>query len=222
MKGVAIVSGGMDSVTMAYILAALGDDLHLISFDYGQRHKKELDFASQCAFDLNVPQHVIDISSINILLRGSALTDKDVPVPDGHYAAETMKSTVVPNRNAIMLAIAYGAAVADGADYVATAVHAGDHFIYPDCRPEFTQAFEAMEKVATAGFAKDHLILMTPFIKMGKHEIAAAGHEAGVPYAKTWSCYKGGDKHCGTCGTCNERKEAFTLAGVPDPTEYEL
>lgn len=218
-KAIAIVSGGMDSVTLAYLLKSEGYDLHLLSFNYGQRHKKELDFAQLTARDLSAQHNVIDLSHIGSFLTGSALTD-DIPVPDGHYAEETMKITVVPNRNAIMLALAYGVAVAEGAEIVAVGVHAGDHFIYPDCRPEFINTFDRMERIATQGFSHPDLKLYAPFVSIGKHDIVTIGYKLGVPYQNTWSCYKGGAVHCGTCGTCVERKEAFQLAGVPDPTEY--
>ncbi len=220
-KAIAVVSGGLDSVTLAYLLHAQGYDLHLLSFDYGQRHKKELEFAKLCAQRLDAEFHVVDLSDLGKLLKGSALTD-DIPVPDGHYAAPTMAVTVVPNRNAIMLSIAYGTAVSENAEVVAIGVHGGDHFIYPDCRPGFIAAFDAMERQATEGFSHEKLRLETPFIHMGKHDIVKLGTELQVPYADTWSCYKGGEKHCAQCGTCYERREAFELAGIPDPTAYEI
>ncbi len=218
---VAIVSGGMDSVTLAYVLASEGYDLHLLSFDSGQRHRKELEFAALCAGLLGAQHDVVDLSSLTALLKGSALTDAGVAVPDGHYAQENMKITVVPNRNAMMLAIAYAVAVAEGAEVVGAGIHAGDHAIYPDCRPAFAEAFEAMQSLAVEGFGSPDLRLYTPFVSITKADIVTIGHRLGVDYAKTWSCYKGGVAHCGTCGTCVERKEAFELAGVPDPTRYE-
>jgi 7-cyano-7-deazaguanine synthase len=217
---VAIVSGGMDSVTLAYLLASEGCDLHLLSFDYGQRHRKELEFAASCAGLLGARHDVVDLSSLTDLLKGSALTDAGVAVPDGHYAQENMKITVVPNRNAMMLAIAYAVAVAEGAEVIGAGIHAGDHAIYPDCRPAFAEAFDAMQRLAVEGFGRPDLHLYTPFVSITKANIVTIGHRLGVDYARTWSCYKGGEVHCGTCGTCVERKEAFELAGVPDPTRY--
>lgn len=218
MKTTIICSGGLDSVSLAHILADQGDLSRLVSFDYGQRHRKELDFAADCARRLNVPFHLIDMRSIGASLSGSALTE-DIAVPDGHYAEETMRITVVPNRNAIMLSIAYGVAAAKGDDAVATAVHGGDHFIYPDCRPAFTAAFDIMQRAALDGYAD--VALHTPFVQRSKADIVTEGAKVGTPFAQTWSCYKGGAQHCGRCGTCVERREAFDLAGVTDPTLYD-
>ena len=220
-RAIAIVSGGLDSVTLAYLLHAEGYDLHLLSFDYGQRHKKELAFAELCAKRLRATFDVIDLSGITRFLKGSALTDA-IPVPDGHYAAPTMAITVVPNRNAMMLSVAYAVAVAEQANVVAIGVHAGDHFIYPDCRPAFITAFDAMQRIAVEGFGEPQLRLEAPFMYISKDQIVRLGTSLQVPYIDTWSCYKGGEKHCGTCGTCVERKEAFELAGVIDPTEYQI
>jgi 7-cyano-7-deazaguanine synthase len=218
-RAVVIVSGGMDSVTLAYLLDSKGYELHLLTVDYGQRHKKEISYAKRCAERLGTTFDVADISHVGRLLSGSALTD-NLEVPHGHYAAENMAVTVVPNRNAIMLSIAYGVAVAREARIVATAVHAGDHYVYPDCRPQFVEAFDAMERKAVEGFGDPDLRLHTPFVHKTKAEIVEIGTSLGVPYEDTWSCYEGGEIHCGLCGTCNERKEAFQLANVPDPTKY--
>ncbi|MEJ7871037.1 MAG: 7-cyano-7-deazaguanine synthase QueC [Rubrobacteraceae bacterium] len=219
-KAVATVSGGMDSVTLAYLLASEGFSLHLLSVNYGQRHLKELEYAKLCAKRLGAEFDVVDISSIGRLLKGSALTD-DVPVPHGHYAAPSMAITVVPNRNAIMLSIAYGVAVAEGAELVATGVHAGDHFVYPDCRPGFIKAFGAMQREAVEEFGDESLRLHAPFVEWSKADIVSTGARLGVPYADTWSCYEGGEVHCGRCSTDVERILAFREAGIQDPTEYE-
>ncbi|WP_417452595.1 7-cyano-7-deazaguanine synthase QueC [Kiloniella sp.] len=218
MKTLVICSGGLDSVTLAHKVAAEAELTRLISFDYGQRHKKELDYARRCAERLGVPHNVIDIANVGALLSGSALTD-DVDVPDGHYEEESMKVTVVPNRNAIMLAIAFGAAAAENADAVAAAVHGGDHFIYPDCRPAFIDSFEEMQHHALDGYAA--VKLYTPFVHLPKSDIAAEGSRLKVPFEDTWSCYKGYEHHCGRCGTCVERREAFHVAKVEDPTIYQ-
>jgi 7-cyano-7-deazaguanine synthase len=218
MKTIVICSGGLDSVSLAYKVAAEHALHSLVSYDYGQRHKKELDYAAKCAAALGVPHQIIDISTIGASLSGSALTD-DIDVPDGHYAEDSMKVTVVPNRNAIMLAIAFGVAAAQDVDAVATAVHGGDHFIYPDCRPGFINAFQTMQDHALDGYAD--VKLYTPFVNGTKGDIVKAGTKANTPFVETWSCYKGGANHCGRCGTCVERREAFDEAGVADPTQYD-
>jgi 7-cyano-7-deazaguanine synthase len=218
---VATVSGGLDSVTLAHTLAADGHDLVCLSFDYGQRHAKEVDFARACADRLGADHHVVDLRSVGALLAGSALTDPDVDVPEGHYTDASMAVTVVPNRNAIMLSVAVGVATARGASAVAAAVHAGDHTIYPDCRPAFIEAAEHEARVANEGFIADGFRILAPFVEISKADIVRRGAALGVPFAETWSCYIGGERHCGRCGTCVERREAFDLAGVDDPTVYE-
>lgn len=217
---VVTVSGGLDSVTLAHALADDGADLVALSFDYGQRHAKEIDFAARCADRLGADHHIVDLHSVGVLLTGSALTDPAVEVPEGHYTDASMAATVVPNRNAIMLSVAVGVAVARGADAVATAVHAGDHAVYPDCRPAFIEAAEHEARVANEGFIKDGFRVLAPFLHVTKEEIVRRGAALGVPFAQTWSCYLGGERHCGRCGTCVERREAFEFAGVADPTDY--
>ncbi|MEM8774897.1 MAG: 7-cyano-7-deazaguanine synthase QueC [Pseudomonadota bacterium] len=218
MDTLVICSGGLDSVSLAHKVAGEQALRGLLSFDYGQRHVKELGFAKACADRLGVPHTVVDISGVGAALSGSALTD-DVEVPDGHYAEESMKITIVPNRNAIMLTIAFGMAAAQKVDAVAAAVHGGDHFIYPDCRPGFIDAFQTMQNHALEDVAQ--IELYTPFVNISKADIVTEGARHGTAFAETWSCYKGGETHCGRCGTCVERREAFFLAGVADPTEYE-
>lgn len=217
---VVLASGGLDSTTLAYHLRDMGAKARLLSFDYGQRHARELECARQVAGGLGVPHDVVDLRSVGGLLRGSALTDPRVPVPDGHYAAESMRATVVPNRNAVMLDIAVAVAIANGCDAVAFGAHGGDHAIYPDCRPGFVTAFTESAMLANEGFLADGFRVVAPFLDRGKAEVVRMGHQLGVPFADTWSCYKGGAVHCGTCGTCTERREAFQLAGVADPTPY--
>lgn len=216
---VAVVSGGMDSVTLAYHLAAQRKNLHLLSFDYGQRHLKELEFASHCATSLGARHTVINLTTMGQLLKGSALTDA-VDVPDGRYSESNIAITMVPNRNAVMLAIAYAVAIAEGASIVAAGMHAGNHAIYPDCRPAFIESFAAMEMVATEGYGPPNLSLYVPWLDQPKSHIVKRGEELQVPWVATWSCYKGLDLQCGRCGTCQERREAFHQAGVADPTEY--
>ena len=209
-----ILSGGMDSVTLLYDYQeriALA-----ISFDYGSNHNaREIPFARMHCERLGIPHHVIPLDFMTTYFRSSLLSGAD-DIPEGHYADENMKSTVVPFRNGIMLAIATGMAETNDLSYVMMANHGGDHTIYPDCRPEFVEAFDAAAHAGT--FNGVHLL--SPYCHMTKIQIAARGHELGINYAETWSCYKGGDKHCGRCGTCIERKEALAEAGIPDPTDY--
>jgi 7-cyano-7-deazaguanine synthase len=217
-KAVSLISGGLDSTVLAYLLQAEGFDLNLLSVNYGQIHKKELIYARQTALRLHVPHQLVDLRSVNPLLAGSALTDSKVKVPSGRYDAEQMKATVVPNRNAMMLSIAWAWAVSINAEVVAFAPHAGDHAIYPDCREPFIDALEAAFNLGNewAG-AKT---LMAPFLAMSKADIVRKGSELNVPFNLTWSCYGSGEAHCGRCGTCTERAEAFFLADVQDPTDY--
>ena len=221
MKAVVLCSGGMDSVTLAHDYASRGYALHLVSVHYGQRHSKELDFAVECAERLQAEHTFLPMGWLGSMLHGSALTSERVAVPEGHYAAPSMAQTVVANRNMILLAIAGGIAVAERADLVGTAVHAGDHAIYPDCRPEFIRAMRAALCVGTEGHAVPGFYgIDAPFVHRTKAEIATRGRALGVPYERTWSCYNGGDLHCGRCGTCVERIEALDAAGYDDRTPY--
>ena len=216
MKTVVVFSGGLDSTVLLYHLLALGDEVLAISFDYGQRHRRELLHAQTIAAKLGVEWEIADVSRISPLLAGSSQTSSTIPVPHGHYADETMKQTVVPNRNMIMIAVAGGWALSRRFDRVAYGAHTGDHTIYPDCRPEFVEALRR-----ALSLADWHTIdLFCPFLDLTKAEIVARGASLGADFASTWSCYEGGETHCGLCGTCNERREAFALAAVPDPTVY--
>jgi len=217
-KVVVIYSGGMDSTVLLYHLWSQGYDVRALSVDYGQRHRKELECALSICRMIGISHEVADLRGITHLLRGSSLTDSEVDVPEGHYAEESMKVTVVPNRNMIMLSVAIGYAISLGAQFAAYGAHAGDHTIYPDCRPEFAAALN------TAALLADwHQVeLLRPFIRLTKAEIAKRGAELNVPFGMTWSCYKGGERHCGLCGTCVERTEAFNLAGLQDPTDYDV
>jgi 7-cyano-7-deazaguanine synthase len=217
MKALVLFSGGLDSTVLATQLQADGVETRLLSIDYGQRHAKELDKAEKIAHALGLPHRILRLPDLGPLLGGSSLTDDQVELPEGHYAEESMKATVVPNRNMILLALAGGHALSIGFDTIAYAAHAGDHTIYPDCRPEFA---DAMEKAL--GLADwQNLNLHRPFVNFSKEELVRKGNELGAPLELTWSCYAGREEHCGKCGTCVERKEAFALAKVEDPTEYE-
>jgi 7-cyano-7-deazaguanine synthase len=222
VDSVAIVSGGMDSVTLLYAMKTLGYRPRVLSFNYGQRHKKELEFAKYHATALDLPWHCIDLSGITHLINNSALTSAGkVEVPEGHYADDNMKLTVVPNRNMMMLSIAGAVVVNDKALTLGIGVHGGDHAIYPDCRPEFIEQFEETLKAANVGFIQRNFRMFAPFLHEDKAYIVESGEELNVDWTKTWSCYKGGEVHCGKCATCVERREAFALAGFGDPTEYE-
>lgn len=216
MKVVLIFSGGMDSTVLLYQLRAQGHEVFCLSVDYGQRHRKELAAAQDICGALGVEHRLADLSAIAPLLSGNSLISDEIEVPDGHYAEENMKATVVPNRNMIMLSVAIGWAVSSGCESVAYGAHGGDHAIYPDCRREFIEAM-----ALAAGLCDwSKIELLAPLQEMDKTGIARLGAELDVPFVKTWSCYKGGDIHCGTCGTCTERKEAFRLAQIEDPTTY--
>ena len=212
MKTIIVLSGGMDSVTLLYKLVAEGKQVKAISFNYGQKHSRELEQASKTCQKLGVEHKVVDISFIKELVSHSALTSDEV-VPEGHYAAENMKRTVVPNRNMIMSSIAIGWAVNEDYDEVALGVHAGDHAIYPDCRPEFVEALRTIAKIANF----KPIEIYTPFLNIDKGDIAIEGKKLGVDYSLTHTCYNGKETPCGKCGACQERKEAFTKAKLVDP-----
>lgn len=217
MKTCVLLSGGMDSVAAFYEVLGTHEVVACLSFDYGSKHnEKEIPFAKLHADRHGVPHHVIPLDFMNTLFK-SDLLKSGGDIPEGHYAEETMKQTVVPFRNGIMLAIAAGYAESVEADGLVIAAHSGDHAIYPDCREPFMHAMGTAMEEGT--YAK--IKLLRPFIDTDKTGIARRGVELGIDFSETWSCYKGGDIHCGVCGTCVERREAFILAGLPDPTIYE-
>ena len=216
-KIVVLLSGGIDSITALYSANKTHEVLSAISFDYGSKHNhREIPYAKWHCHKLNIKHEEISLDFMGHLFR-SDLLKTGKAIPDGHYESPTMRQTVVPFRNGIMLSVACGYAESIGANAVVIAAHAGDHAIYPDCREQFMVSMaKAMKEGTYAGIK-----LLRPFISMKKSEIVAQGIQLGIDYSKTWSCYRGGDKHCGRCGTCVERREAFELAGISDPTEYE-
>jgi len=216
MKAVLILSGGMDSTTLLYDLIDQGYEVSAVTFDYDQKHKKEILCAQKTCAKLGIPHKIVGLPVLNELAP-SSLTRTDWNVPEGHYAEETMKQTVVPNRNMVFLSLAAAYAIGIGAGHLYYAAHAGDHAIYPDCRPVFVSA------MATSLHLCDwnDLVLHAPYLWLSKGDIAKRGTGLAVDYADTWSCYKGGDRACGKCGACTERLEAFREAGVADPLEYE-
>ncbi|CAG9297151.1 7-cyano-7-deazaguanine synthase QueC [Celerinatantimonas diazotrophica] len=215
-KVVIIYSGGMDSYTVLNKALQEGYDAYPLTFDYGQRHKKEIDVARRVTQKLGLKHKVIDITAINQLLQGSSLTS-DIDIPEGHYAEESMKSTVVPNRNMILLSLAIGYAVSIGAHKVYYGAHSGDHAIYPDCRPEFVNKMNAVSQIANY----DPVEIVSPYLHQSKIEILKDGLTMGLDYSQTWTCYNGREKACGRCGACQERLEAFAKNGQVDPLEYE-
>ncbi len=212
---VIIVSGGMDSITLLYDKK---DEIALgISFDYGSNHNaREIPFAKMHCERLGIEHITIPLDFMHQYFKSSLLQGADA-IPEGHYADDNMKSTVVPFRNGIMLAIAVGIAESRNLTKVLIANHGGDHTIYPDCRPEFISAIDAAASAGTYVNVK----VCAPYTTITKTDIAAIGKRLGIDYTETWSCYKGGEKHCGKCGTCVERKEALEGAGIEDNTEYE-
>lgn len=216
MKTILIYSGGLDSTVLLFKLLREGHEVRALGINYGQRHRKELDAATRICKGAGVDYKIADLTGIRPFLAGSSQTDDSVPVPHGHYEEESMKLTVVPNRNMIMLSIAVAYAISTKSHSVSYAAHGGDHTIYPDCREEFA---ETMNRAAM--LADWHPVnIDRPFVKMSKADIAALGNRLGVPMEMTWSCYEGGEHHCGKCGTCVERREAFQIAGIPDQTIY--
>jgi len=221
-KVIVVLSGGMDSATLLYHIKDMGAEPIAISFDYNQKHRKELQSARELiTYTATKQWKIFDLYDLADITGKSSLTNEDTAVPEGHYTDQSMRSTVVPNRNMVMLSIAASWAVNEGAIGVATGVHAGDHAIYPDCRTEFIVHMETTLKLANDGFIHPHFQVIAPYIQMDKAGIVQIGTRLGVPYGITWSCYKGGNIHCGKCGTCVERREAFSDASVEDPTEYE-
>lgn len=215
-KVVVIFSGGMDSFTVLNMAANDGYEVYALSFNYGQRHSKELDYASRACQNLGVSHKIIDISAINELIGGSSLTS-DIDIPEGHYAEESMKQTVVPNRNMILLSMAVGYAVSLDASKVYYGAHSGDHAIYPDCRPEFVERMN--DVCAIANYEKVEIV--SPFLYRSKIDILTAGLKMGLDYNLTWTCYNGREKACGKCGACQERLEAFEKNNTQDPLTYE-
>ena len=212
---VIIVSGGMDSITMLY---EYKDSIALgISFNYGSNHNaREIPFAEMHCKRLGIPHITIDLAFMPEYFKSSLLEGAGA-IPEGNYDDENMRSTVVPFRNGIMLSIAIGIAESNGLKYVMMANHSGDDAIYPDCRPQFVASMSEAARTGTYNSVE----ILSPYTNITKTEIALKGKAMGIDYSQTWSCYKGGEKHCGKCGTCRERREALREAGITDTTAYE-
>lgn len=218
-KAVVLLSGGMDSAALLFAARAHGiEPVVAVSFNYGSKHNdQEIPRANTLAEICKVEHLIVDIRTIGQHLRSNLLKSSPAPIPEGHYEDANMKQTVVPFRNGIMLSIAAGIAESREADLVAIAAHAGDHAIYPDCRLSFISKMT----LATEAGTYSGVQIIAPYVGMTKAQIVKDGEEHRVPWVNTWSCYKGGRIHCGVCGTCVERREAFIKAGVNDPTQYE-
>ena len=215
-SSVLILSGGIDSTVLLAHLMSEGRTVRALTIDYGQRHRREIDSARAVVAHYGIEHKVADLRSVADLMGVNALTDATQNVPEGHYEAESMKATVVPNRNMLLLAMAGSWAVATKAESIVYGAHGGDHAIYPDCRPEFAAAMDKALSLCDWHSVR----LERPFVDWDKSRIVRRGVELKAPLHLTWSCYVGGDRHCGRCGTCVERREAFTKAGVKDPTDY--
>ncbi len=215
VKLVSLVSGGLDSTVMLHLLKSQGYTQMALIVNYGQKHRKEIDYAMSAARRSRIPYEVVFIRGGELFK--SALTVSDMPIPTGVYTTENMTTTVVPNRNAVFGNLAASLAISLNYDGIALAIHTGDHELYPDCRPEFIGALRNLLEVATG----KPLLVVTPFITWDKTSIVMEGSKLGVSMVSTWSCYEGRQKHCGVCGTCTERRKAFKQAGISDFTLYE-
>lgn len=215
-----MISGGLVSLTLLYKLVKKNWDVKALTFVYGQRHKKEIESAKEICKILNVKYETVDISTLHKLITKGALTGDinppEVPETIEHY--DTLKQTIVPNRNSIFLSITIGHAITIGATHVFYGSHMSDRVVYPDCRKEFVEKFNDAEKLANAW---DEINIVAPFVEINKFDIVKLGNKLGVPYELTWSCYKDEKNHCGVCSACRERKRAFQESGIKDPTIYE-
>lgn len=215
-KSVVLLSGGIDSTVLLAKLVAEGRGVLAMGVDYGQRHRREIDAARAVCAALGVEYRLADLRSLAPFFGKNSLTDSELPVYEGAYDEAGMKTTVVPARNLILISLATAWAIAEKCDTIAYAAHGGDHTIYPDCRPEFAEKLDAVVQISDW----HRVCLERPFVDMDKASIVRLGAELNAPLHLTWSCYNGGETHCGKCSTCVERREAFRAAGIPDPTRY--
>lgn len=214
-KALIILSGGLDSTVLLHQLLAENYQVQAISFDYGQKHIRELQCAQFQTKKHNIPHKIIDLSFINQHFQ-SDLLQSGGKIPEGHYEAENMKATVVPNRNMIMLSIAAGVAISEKIPQLFYGAHAGDHAIYPDCRTEFIEKLK--DTLAICDW--EPINLQAPFQNLDKTQIVKKGLQLKVDFTQTQTCYNGQEKACGKCGSCTERLEAFANNNTPDPIKY--
>lgn len=217
MKTILIYSGGLDSTVLLYDMISQGYKVKAMSFQYGQRHVKELEAAQNITTSLGIQHRIIDLTSLIPCFGSSALVDKDMAVPTGNYSEHNLKTTVVPNRNMIFIAIAAAWSISEKYDTVSYAAHSGDHILYPDCTEEFANSLDQTLKLADW----HSVSLFRPYVHLKKGDIVKKGSLLGAPLHKTWSCYVGGTNHCGVCGTCLDRRKAFKEASVQDLTLYD-
>lgn len=215
---VVIYSGGMDSFTVLHRAIQEGLDVHALSFDYGQRHRRELEVARHVCASLDIPHQVVDIRAIHGLIDNSALTNSAIEMPTGDYDANNLSATVVPNRNMILLSLAIAKAVNIGAARVDYGAHGGDHILYPDCRPEFVEAMNHVAGIANF----EPVALHAPYLRASKADILRDGLAMGLDYSQTWTCYEGRELACGQCGSCRERLAAFAANNTTDPLDYAV
>ena len=215
-EAVIILSGGMDSTTLLYDIINQEYQVRALSFNYGQTHNKELEYAKATCVKLSVPHKIIDLKVLGEIAP-SALTRDELEIPEGNYNDENMKQTVVPNRNMVMLSLATSYAIGVNAKYLFYGAHTGDHEIYFDCRPEFVKAMKEVIKLADW----NKVILKVPYLEIDKGDIVIKGKKLKVDYSLTWTCYQGKELACGKCGSCQERLEAFKKAKIKDPIKYE-
>lgn len=222
MKKIAVVvlSGGLDSSTLAYHLHNSGYNLICVSFDYGQKHIRELESASIISKNLGASHHIISLDFMRQYLQSSSLVNNDIDNPKKEYDRDNMLVTVVPNRNTMMLSLAWTIACDSDAELLAFGPHKGDNYVYADCRPDYFYAMNLALRLGTIDSRRDNLELAAPFIHMTKTDIIKLGKKLNVPFELTWSCYDGKDIHCGKCGTCIQRRQSFIDANISDPTKY--
>ena len=212
MSSVLVVySGGLDSYTLLNKAMKNFDRIEAITFNYGQKHNKEIEYAKSNCVELNIKHEVVNLD-LEKILAGSALVG-DIDIPEGNYDKEKMKQTIVPNRNMIMISVAASLVIKNDIEYLWYAAHSGDHEIYPDCRPEFIDKMAAVLEICDYHKIK----FEAPFQNLSKNEIVATGLSMGLDYSKTWTCYEGKEKPCGKCSACLERALSFEANNTEDP-----